>query len=188
MPVFEIPTLPPGTTGLRLKETFERGLGAKGVTLFLENRVFRAATPPGGGFLLEIGRIEPELTIRAPVVVLATGRFMGGGLRADRREVRETLFGLPVRQPEGRAHWHRAEFLDPRGHPVNRAGIEIDESFRPLDASGRPAHAHLFAAGSILAHQDWMRMKCGSGLAIATAWGAVGQALSRLGQGSAPPS
>lgn len=188
MPVFEIPTMPPGTTGLRLKETFERGLGAKGVTLFLENRVFRAATAPGGGFLLEIGRIEPELTIRAPVVILATGRFMGGGLRADRREVRETLFGLPVRQPDGRAHWHRAEFLDPRGHPVNRAGIEIDESFRPLDASGRPAHAHLFAAGSILAHQDWMRMKCGSGLAIATAWGAVGQALSRLGQGNAPPS
>jgi glycerol-3-phosphate dehydrogenase subunit B len=31
----------------------------------------------------------------------------------------------------------------------------------------------LFAAGSILAHQDWMRMKCGSGLAIATAYAAV---------------
>ncbi|MFO7708582.1 MAG: glycerol-3-phosphate dehydrogenase subunit GlpB [Desulfobacterales bacterium] len=181
MPVFEIPTMPPGTTGLRLKETFERGLGAKGVALFLENRVFRAHIPPGGDFLLEIGRIEPELTIRAPAVVLATGRFMGGGLKADRQLVREALFGLPVRQPERRAHWHRAEFLDPRGHPVNRAGLEIDASFRPLDPSGRPAHANLFAAGSILAHQDWMRMKCGSGLAIATAWGAVENAVSRRG-------
>ncbi len=188
MPVFEIPTMPPGTTGLRLKETFERGLGAKGVTLFLENRVFHASMPPGGDFLLEVGRIEPELTIRAPVVVLATGRFMGGGLRADRQVVRETLFGLPVRQPDGRAHWHRAEFLDPRGHPVNRTGLDIDTSFRPLDASGRPAHAQLFAAGSILAHQDWMRMKCGSGLAIATAWGAVEQAARQLGQGKPYPS
>jgi glycerol-3-phosphate dehydrogenase subunit B len=25
----------------------------------------------------------------------------------------------------------------------------------------------------VLAHQDWMRMKCGAGLAIATAYGAV---------------
>ena len=29
------------------------------------------------------------------------------------------------------------------------------------------------AAGAILAHQDWVRRKCGSGLAIATAYGAV---------------
>jgi glycerol-3-phosphate dehydrogenase subunit B len=182
LPVFEIPTMPPGTTGLRLKETFERGLGAKGVALFLENRVFRASTPPDGEFRLEIGRTEPELTIRAPAVILATGRFMGGGLKADRQVVRETLFDLPVRQPEGRTHWHREEFLDPRGHPVNRAGLDIDASFRPLGASGRRAHARLFAAGSILAHQDWMRMKCGSGLAIATAFGAVENASSRLGR------
>lgn len=186
MPVFEIPTMPPGTTGLRLKETFERGLGAKGVALFLENRVLSVSMPPSGDFLLEVGRIEPELSLQAQMVILATGRFMGGGLKADRQVVRETLFGLPVYQPAGRAHWHREEFLDPRGHPVNRAGIDIDASFRPLDASGRPAHARLFAAGSILAHQDWMRMKCGAGLAIATAWGAVESATSRLGR--RPPS
>jgi glycerol-3-phosphate dehydrogenase subunit B len=139
---------------------------------------------PGGDFLLQVGRIEPEITIRAPAVILATGRFMGGGLKADRQVVREALFGLPVRQPDGRTNWHRAEFLDPRGHPVNRAGLEIDASFRPLDAAGRPAHTHLLAAGSILAHQDWMRMKCGSGLAIATAWAAVNHAADRLGQGN----
>ena len=36
-----------------------------------------------------------------------------------------------------------------------------------------PAFENLFAAGSILAHPDWMRQKCGAGLAIATAYGAV---------------
>jgi len=105
---------------------------------------------------------------------------MGGGLHADRRGVRETLFDLPVHQPEGREGWHRQDFLDPKGHPVNRAGLEIDDSFRPLAASGRPAHAHLFAAGSILAHQDWIRMKCGAGLSIATAYGAVQGAVKAL--------
>jgi glycerol-3-phosphate dehydrogenase subunit B len=29
------------------------------------------------------------------------------------------------------------------------------------------------AIGSILARQDWIRAKCGSGLAIATAWAAI---------------
>ncbi len=86
---------------------------------------------------------------------------------------------LPVYQPEERKAWHRDDFLDPRGHPINRAGLEIDDDFHPLDSSGRPAFQTLFAAGSILAHQDWMRMKCGSGLAIGTAFGAV-QAFIRL--------
>jgi glycerol-3-phosphate dehydrogenase subunit B len=178
--LFEIPTMPPGATGLRLKETFESGLAACGVRLLLENKVFRAVADSSGGFLLEAGRSDAEQHIAAASVILATGRFMGGGLHADRRGVRETLFDLPVHQPEGRDGWHRQDFLDPKGHPVNRAGLEIDNSFRPLAASGRPAHAHLFAAGSILAHQDWIRMKCGAGLSIATAYGAVQGAVKAL--------
>ena len=63
--------------------------------------------------------------------------------------------------------------LDPRGHAVNRAGLEIDDSFRPLSSSRRPAFKTLFAAGSILAHNDWKRMKCGGGVAVASAFGAV---------------
>jgi glycerol-3-phosphate dehydrogenase subunit B len=97
----------------------------------------------------------------------------GGGLRAERGGLRETVFNLPVFQPPGREQWHRRDFFDPRGHPVNRAGLEIDPWFRPLGADGRPASDRLFAAGSLLAHQDWIRMKCGAGLAVATAYGAV---------------
>ena len=185
--LFEIPTMPPGATGLRLKETFERGLAACGVRLLLENRVFRAAADASGGFLIEAGRDAADQHIAAASVILATGRFMGGGLHADRCSVRETLFDLPVHQPEGRDGWHRQDFLDPQGHPVNRAGLEIDDSFRPLAASGRPAHGYLFAAGSILAHQDWIRMKCGAGLAIATAYGAVQGAANALKVEGSPP-
>ena len=35
------------------------------------------------------------------------------------------------------------------------------------------AFENVFAAGSVLAHQDWIRTKSGAGLAIATAYGAV---------------
>jgi glycerol-3-phosphate dehydrogenase subunit B len=34
-------------------------------------------------------------------------------------------------------------------------------------------YENLFAAGAILAHQDWIRSKSGTGLAVATAFGAV---------------
>jgi glycerol-3-phosphate dehydrogenase subunit B len=178
--VFEIPTIPPGVTGLRLKEAFERGLIKLGVRLCLENKVFQAEANPAGGFRLHAGRSDLEEVIEARAVILATGRFMGGGLKADRSAVSEPLFNLPVYQPAGRDLWHREDFFDPRGHAVNRAGLSVNEDFRPLDASGQPAHPRLFAAGSILAHQDWMRMKCGSGLALATAWAAVDSAKTEL--------
>lgn len=172
--VFEIPTLPPSVPGLRLKEMFEKELPVKGVTQFLQRRVTSVAADPAGGFLLNIeGGVSSGQQIRAGGVLLASGRFFGKGLTADRKHIREPLFDLPVFQPVRRSDWYLMDFLDPAGHPIHRAGIEIDKDFRPLDASGRPAFSRLFAAGSILAHQDWIRQKCGSGLAIATAYGAV---------------
>ena len=173
VPVFEIPSLPPSITGLRLKEAFESNLPARGVRLFSQKQVLNIRADGKDHFVLEIGRKEKEHTVRSKGVILATGRFIGQGLKADRNGIRETLFNLPVWQPKNRSQWHRKDFLDPRGHPINRAGLEIDAHFRPLNKDGKPAFQTLFAAGAILAHQDWMRMKCGSGLAITSAYAAV---------------
>ena len=60
------------------------------------------------------------------------------------------------------------------------AGIEIDPLFRPLGQDGEVAKARLFAAGSILANQDWVRQRCGASVAIATAWGAIAAAADSL--------
>jgi glycerol-3-phosphate dehydrogenase subunit B len=120
-----------------------------------------------------LGRSEPEMTVVAEHVLLATGRFLGKGLVAERRGIREALMDLPVCQPENRGCWHRQHFLDPQGHAINLAGIEVDDRFRPLDRNARVVYGNLYAAGSILAHQDWIRTKSGTGLAVATAYGAV---------------
>jgi glycerol-3-phosphate dehydrogenase subunit B len=170
--LFEVPTMPPAVPGLRLKELFEAHLPEKGVRLLYQKRV-RNVLWENNTFVLEIGDASDAYTLRAKGIILASGRFIGKGLSADRNRIRESLFDLPVFQPEERAKWHRYHFLDPAGHLINQAGIDIDTRFRPLDASGKPAFQNLFAAGSILAHQDWIRMKCGSGLAIATAYAAV---------------
>ncbi len=173
VPLFEIPTIPPSVPGLRLKEVFERGLRPKSVQYFSLKRALEVRQPDDGHFETHIGSNDVEHIIHSRGIILASGRFIGGGLHADRTRIRETIFDLPVYQPDSRAGWHRRNFLDSRGHLINQAGLEIDDTFRPLDDSGGPAFETLFAAGSILAHSDWKRIKCGAGLAIATAFGAV---------------
>jgi glycerol-3-phosphate dehydrogenase subunit B len=174
--VFEIPTIPPSLPGIRLKEAFETQITQKGVRLFPQKRVLNVRREADGRFILDIGDRATGQTdhiIEANGIILASGRFLGMGLHAGRKKISETIFDLPVFQPKERSQWHQKDFFDPNGHQINQAGIEIDASFRPLDKSGDPAFKNLFAAGSILAHQDWMRQKCGAGLAISTAYGAV---------------
>ena len=173
VPFFEIPTIPPSVPGLRLKEAFERGLRTKGVQYLSQQRAREVRHQADDYFEVGIGRTTTEQTVRSRGIILASGRFIGGGLQADRKRIKETVFDLPVYQPGNRTDWHRREFLDPRGHLVNRSGLEIDDLFRPLDSSCQPAFRTLFAAGSLLAHSDWKRMKCGAGVAIASAFGAV---------------
>ncbi|MBF0234057.1 MAG: anaerobic glycerol-3-phosphate dehydrogenase subunit B, partial [Desulfamplus sp.] len=111
--------------------------------------------------------------VESKAIILATGRFMGKGLTAKRTGIRESLFDLPVSQPLERELWHHKDLFHPHGHPVNRAGIETDKMMRPLTRSGTPFAENIFASGSILANSDWTRMKCGSGVAIATAFASV---------------
>jgi len=178
-PVFEIPTIPPSAPGIRLKETFERALPKMGVKQFLQNRVLRVDALPNGNFSLDIGNTEMQHTITAKAVILATGRFFGGGLVADLNDVRESVMNLPIVSIPDRFQWHRDDFFDPGGHPIHLTGIEVDDQFRPVNASGMPIYPNLFAAGSILAHQDWIRSKSGVGLAFCTAAAAV-DACARL--------
>jgi len=180
VPVFEIPTMPPGLPGLRLRDTFSESIAQRGVRLYREKRVQTIHPDKNGAFALTIADHAGPEKIHARQVILAGGRFLGKGLQADQVGIREPLFGLPVYQPPSRQGRHRRYFLDPRGHAVNRAGLETDRHLRPLGEQGTPAFKNLYAAGSILAHQDWMRRKCGSGLAIATAYAAVAAMTSNV--------
>lgn len=174
--IFEIPTIPPSLPGIRMKEAFETQISQKGVRLFHQKRVLNVRQNDEKRFVLEVGDMATgkiDHIIESDGIILASGRFLGMGLHAGRKKITETVFDLPVSQPNNRSHWHQKDFFDVNGHQINQAGLEIDASFRPLDKSGHPAFENLYAAGSILAHQDWMRQKCGAGLAIATAYGAV---------------
>ena len=183
--LFEIPTMPPSVTGIRIRERFERKLPELGVKTFYQKRVHTATKGINGGFQFRIGSETPEVTVLSEAVILATGRFLGKGLAADRNIIKETVFNLPVLQPGKREAWHDKLFLSHEGHAINRAGLETDRNLRPIGRDRRPVNDMLFAVGSLLAHNDWTRLKCGSGVAIATAYKAV-EAFQHLRHGAGP--
>jgi len=179
--LFEIPTMPPAVPGIRLREMFEQALPAHGIRLEPQLKVAKVDLGTDGARLTLHGPME-DIEIDAASVLLATGRFLSGGLASDRQHVWETLLDLPVRQPASRDDWYRATYFDPRGHAINRFGVDVDEGFRPLGANGQPASPRLFSAGAIISGQDWVRERSGAGLAIATAYGAVRAAAEVLRQ------
>jgi glycerol-3-phosphate dehydrogenase subunit B len=171
--IFEIPTSPVSVPGIRLKEALMRSLENTSVTLFQNQRVTGVKALSKGGFHCRLDSdIQPAI-VHAKAVLLATGRFLSRGLYADRNKIHESLLDLPVWQPESRDQWHQQAYFDPGGHRINRAGIETDAFLRPVGPDKRPVHETLFAAGTLLAHQDWIRTRCGSGLSIATAFKAM---------------
>jgi len=172
VPLFEIPTLPPAVPGIRLREMFEQVLPKNGLSLVPQQKVQRVEFD-AKGVTLYLQDNFGDVVIEAEAAILATGRFLSGGLVADRNDVREGLLDIAVRQPDNRADWHRQDYFDARGHPINRLGIDVDEQGRPLNAQGNLVDERLFAAGTVLAHQDWVRQRCGAGVAIASSYKAV---------------
>ena len=136
-------------------------------------------------------RLRAELTegeaIEAAVVVLATGRYVAGGLHWGRQGPAEPLLGLPVGL-EGRP-------IPLSGHPQGpdplevlgaewpcrgegwRWGLLVDEALRPLGEDGTPFDPRLHAAGDLLAGHD--PADGGLAAALATGWRA-GQLAARL--------
>lgn len=167
-PVFEIPTLPQSMQGQRIRNALTHGLIQKKGKLF--QKTVTQIEPDGKyGFIAH----ADDQTVFAKNIVLASGRFMGKGLIAKRTSISEPLLNLPVHQPESRRDWHHKNFFNSEGHGIHQAGVEVDQSFRPVDQNNKIVYEHLYAVGTILAHNDWMRYKCGSGVAVGSAFGAV---------------
>lgn len=170
--VFEIPTLAPSVTGMRTKEAFLGQLSGSSLRHFPV--MVKNVEIDADGFCFEVTEGVCVRAVRAKALVLGTGRFLGRGLGVDGTgRIKEALFNLPVAQTRDRTDWFNRDFFNVQGHRVNRAGVETDEVFRPLGRDGKIFNSRLYAAGSVLAHQDWKREKSGSGISIVSAYKAV---------------
>jgi glycerol-3-phosphate dehydrogenase subunit B len=165
MPCCEALSGSPSVPGLRLQNELDRALQAAGVRR-VEMEVEGVRTEGAGGFTSAVGE--------ARAIVLATGKFIGGGIvRKDGRS-REPVFGLPVSTG---TRWVDAEYAGSllgselfQPQELFSAGVLTDGDLRPLDRDGKPFSDGLFAAGAILAGHDPAADKTGLGLAIFTGY------------------
>ncbi|MEW5945786.1 MAG: FAD-binding protein [bacterium] len=167
----ETATAPPSVPGERIVAALRLALERRQVSV-VEGGVetFEA----DGGEVKAVAARDPYgavREVRASAFVLASGGFIGGGLRRD-DSFRETVFDLPVfHDSRVVAQEAMSELVEPslvRAHPVFSSGVRTDPRLTPLNERGAPAYENLFCAGSVLAGFDPFRDRCGAGVALTT--------------------
>lgn len=168
--IFEIPLPPPSVPGLRLQNKLRNHLQSSGVRLLIGLAALLPQKEDDHlkGFALGNSKYSPSYT--ASSFVLATGKFVGGGLEATAEKIIETLLNLPLFYPEKRRDWFNKNLLGLSGQPFNSLGIAVDKNLQPVNAEGKVIYKNLFAAGGIIGHSDSMREKSGGGIALATGY------------------
>ncbi len=186
--VFEIATLQPSVPGIRIMNALRSLATRKGITVIKGTAEavdtgddVIAATISGGS---SVYGTPQKSRIAAGKVIVATGRFIGGGIehgnagddiKGGGAGLVETLTGIipicykghPVKGGT------MMNFVTPtvaEPQPVFSCGVMVDAKLRPLDANGTPVHENLRCAGSIIGGYDPCRGKCGTGAAAVTGY------------------
>jgi glycerol-3-phosphate dehydrogenase subunit B len=177
--VFEIPILPPSVPGKRIFDRFKGWLIEKGVT-FLQGHPVSKATVTGKRCQgIEVYHPPVITSYSADRFILATGRFMGGGLKADAERIFEPTFNLPVHQPPSREGWFGDAFFADLPHPIHQAGVLANASLQPVDERGNVLLKNVWVAGSLLAHHHCIEEKSREGIEISTGYMAAKRALEK---------
>ncbi len=167
-PIFEIPTVPPSVPGMRLHRILTRAIERAGGDIRTGMQVVAADTKGDRVTTIWTEAAARRVPHHADTFVLATGGILGGGITTTYTgEVREVVFGLPVNAPTDRMAWLYRDVLDERGHPIFRAGIRVNSSFRPLDGE-TPRYTNVHVIGTTLDGCEPLRERSFEGIAIAT--------------------
>ena len=173
--VAELVGAPPlALAGHRLDRALQAALARAGVEAFagrvsaIELEAGRAVAVRIQDPAREAG--EPE-RLALDALVLATGRFVGGGVVERDGRLAEPLLELPLYDLAGQRvdgiRPHRLVRRDYEGEqPLFAAGVRTDARLRPLAADGAPRAANAFAAGDLLGSFDPARDRTGLGVAL----------------------
>jgi glycerol-3-phosphate dehydrogenase subunit B len=173
--IFEIPVLPPSIPGIRIFNRFKEWLIEKGATLLLGHSVSGAVVKERRCKSIEVLHPPASTSYSSDRYILATGRFLEGGLVAKEEKIVEPLFDLLVHQPRSREDWFGKSLSSE--HPIYQAGISTDASLRPVDENSNLILENVWVAGTILANHHSINEKSKEGIEIATGYMAAKHAL-----------
>jgi len=170
-------------TGLNAAETLATPMSVPGWRLqqamekFFHERHFERVDGEVVGFDSESRKIkalyvhqgEERLKLRAKAVVLASGKYLGGGVE-HWRHWREAIFNLPLffgdksLLHQSLPQVTRRHYSEPQ--PFLSAGIRINPFGQPLDADADLGYDNLFAAGGVLANFNPAQGHCAAGVSL----------------------
>ncbi|MFB0563971.1 MAG: anaerobic glycerol-3-phosphate dehydrogenase subunit GlpB [Candidatus Lokiarchaeia archaeon] len=174
--VFELISFPPSVPGFRLVKRLEKAAQEAGASVRRGHKIVGVNCDKTVKSLkVEIGRKITE--IEADAYILASGSFLGGGLKEDCDFIKESIFNLPVYSGDGSSLEEvylesllSRDVFPKDGHKLFSSGIIVNEKLQPLTDEGEPIYGNLYAAGSILSGYNYMAEKSGMGVAIATGY------------------
>jgi len=178
--IFELLGFPPSIPGQRLQSALETIFVKAGGKILLGHEA--TSYLKVGDSLKSVTAASPrrEIKIDAKAFVLATGKYIGGGIAGDENGLRETVFDLmtvtgdyvsamelvPSRSTNNLS-------ISPMGQPIQSCGLSVDPLFRPVNEDGVEWAKNLFAAGSILAGYNYSVEKSGLGVAATSGYSAA---------------
>ncbi len=173
--VFELISFPPSVPGFRLLRGLETAFKRSGGKLMVGYDASRFVKDELTIITIALDGPRRTIRVKPKSVILATGKYIGGGIIGNREGLEEQLFDLPVLDSE---RISVKETRPPRmtkivsvqsyGHPLFECGLGFDSCFRPTDHSGKAYATNLFAAGSVLSGYNYHVEKSGLGVALAT--------------------
>ncbi len=168
--VVETTGMPPSANGMRLRDVLLRAARGAGVELVENAQVTGAEIEGKECKYIRVQAGVHEQHYHAEKYILATGGFYSGGLyMEDLEKPREVVFGLPV--SFDKEHWTDKDFFAEQGFML--AGIDTDESLRPVDETGAVVLENVRVVGRNLSGYDFCREHSGNGVALSSAYKAA---------------
>lgn len=166
---FETISLSPSVPGIRLQKRLEQFLQS-GKVEFLPGEVIGADQERRKVTSVKIQR-EGGKNLSHPIdrLILATGKYLGGGIQVKSPRLAESILNLPVllngKHPtEGSLA--SGSFIS--SQPFAQAGLRVGPQLQPVDERGQLLLENLWAAGSLLGGYDSALQGCGMGVAVGT--------------------
>ena len=174
--IIELLSYPPSVPGFRLeshlaKLAIDMGikvLGDTDITSFTsEGRRIKSVSGRYGKY--------KGLNIEADDFILATGKYIGGGLKEENNFIKESLFNLPIFNELGNPASYnplqkmfKPNVLPKDGQPFLTIGIKVNDEFQPINEKKQVVFENLKAAGLVLSGYNYVSEKNGLGVAFLT--------------------
>ncbi len=168
--IFELVLPPPSVPGYRLQRALEKEF-LKNNGEIIQAEVVSFVNDKTNIKYINAEYYEKVIEVRAKNYILATGKFIGGGINSENPIV-EKIFKLPI-FIEGRCikdippyKLFKDEVF--ASHPIFSAGVRINKNLQPLDENMNVVYDNLFSAGGIIGGYNYIVEKSGLGVCLIT--------------------